>query len=72
MSRIRAKKTWRGDSLVKELADKGIIIKAHSLPSLAEEAPGAYKPVEDVVDSVHNAGLAKKVVRMRPLGCIKG
>lgn len=72
MSRISAKKRWRGDRLVNELASKGIIIKAHSFPGLAEEAPGAYKPVEDVVDSVHSAGLAKKVVRMRPLGCIKG
>ena len=62
MSRIRAKKTWRGDSLVRDLAAKGIIIKAHSFPGLAEEAPGAYKPVEDVVDSVHNAGDRKSVV----------
>jgi tRNA-splicing ligase RtcB len=72
MSRIQAMKTWRGDKLIQELANHGIIIKAHSFSGLAEEAPGAYKPVEDVVDSVHNAGLAKKVVRMRPLGCIKG
>jgi len=72
MSRISAKKRWRGDRLVNELAAKGIIIRTHSFPGLAEEAPGAYKPVEDVIDSVHNAGLAKKVVRMRPLGCIKG
>jgi len=72
MSRIAAKKKWHGERLVQDLANHGIIIKAHSFPGLAEEAPGAYKPVEDVVDSVHNAGLSKKVVRMRPLGCIKG
>ncbi|MCX6818841.1 MAG: RtcB family protein [Candidatus Aenigmarchaeota archaeon] len=72
MSRIQAMKTWRGEKLIQELANRGIIIKTHSFPGLAEEAPGAYKPVEDVVDSVHNAGLAKKVVRMLPLGCIKG
>ncbi len=72
MSRISAKKKWRGDRLVNELAAKGIVIKAHSFSGLAEEAPGAYKPVEDVVDSVHNAGLSKKVVRVRPIGTVKG
>jgi tRNA-splicing ligase RtcB len=72
MSRTKAKKTWRGDQLVGELKERGIHIKAHSLPGLAEEAPDAYKPVEEVVDAIHNAGLSKKVARMRPLGCLKG
>jgi len=72
MSRTKAKKTWRGDQLVGELKARGIYVKAHSLPGLAEEAPDAYKPVEEVVDAVHNAGLSRKVVRMRPLGCLKG
>ncbi|MFH0832806.1 MAG: RtcB family protein, partial [Candidatus Aenigmatarchaeota archaeon] len=72
MSRIAAKKRWRGDTLVKELEAKGIYIKAHSFPGLAEEAPDSYKPVEEVVNAVHSAGLSKKVVRLRPLGCIKG
>ena len=72
MSRIQAKKTWRGEKLIQEMTQKGIIVKAHTLPGLAEEAPGAYKAVEEVVDAVHFANLAKKVVRMRPMGVLKG
>lgn len=72
MSRTKAKKMWRGDQLIRELKERGIYIKALSLPGVAEEAPDAYKPVEEVVDAIHNAGLSKKVVRMRPLGCLKG
>ena len=72
MSRTQAKKRWRGDVLLKELADKGIIIRAHSYSGAAEEAPGAYKDVTAVVDATHNAGLAKKVVMVKPMACIKG
>lgn len=72
MSRNQAKRQWRGESLVQELAKKGIIIKGHSLPGVAEEAPGAYKVVEQVVDVMHNAGIAKKVVMVKPLISIKG
>ncbi|MBW2980257.1 RtcB family protein [Candidatus Woesearchaeota archaeon] len=72
MSRHQAKSQWRGEHLVKELAHKGIIIKGHSLPGVAEEAPGAYKDVTNVVDVMHNAGIVKKVVKLRPLISIKG
>jgi len=72
MSRTKAKKTWRGDRLVEDLKREGILIKAHSFPGLAEEAPGAYKDVSKVVEVIYQAGLAKKVVRMKPLLCIKG
>jgi tRNA-splicing ligase RtcB len=72
MSRQQAKKQWRGEELVKELASKGIIIKGHSLGGVAEEAPGAYKDVLDVVDVMHNAGIVKKVVKLKPLISIKG
>ncbi len=72
MSRTQAKKKWRGDALLRELADKGIIIRAHSYSGAAEEAPGAYKDVTAVVEATHNAGLAKKVVMVKPLACIKG
>jgi tRNA-splicing ligase RtcB len=68
MSRTQAKKRWQG----KELARKGICVMGHSWRGLAEEAPGAYKDVEKVIDAVHTADLAKKVVRLRPMGCIKG
>ena len=40
--------------------------------SAAEEAPGAYKDVSQVVEVCHRAGLARKVARMRPLGVVKG
>ncbi len=72
MSRNEAKKKFRGDRLQKELEDRGIIILSHSMPGLAEEAPDAYKDVTSVVDSIHRAGLARKVLRVRPLACIKG
>ena len=72
MSRSKAKKMVRGSELREELAKRGIIIRTHSDPGLAEEAPLAYKDIEDVVDVVHNAGLAKKVARVVPLAVIKG
>lgn len=72
MSRTQAKKMWRGTTLITELEKKGIYIKAHSMSGLAEEAPLAYKPVEDVVDAIHCANLARKVARLKPIGNIKG
>lgn len=58
--------------LVKQLKEQGIIIKGHSLPGVAEEAPGAYKDVTQVVDVVHNSGIARKVAMSKPLISIKG
>lgn len=72
MSRTKAKKKFFGATLVKELEAQGVYVKGHSMAGLAEEAPLAYKPVEDVVDSIHNANLAKKVARLKPIGNIKG
>lgn len=72
MSRHQAKRTWRGTELIKKLQQAGIYIRCHSFPGLAEEAPGAYKDIFEVVDSVCKAGLAKIVVKTKPLGCIKG
>jgi tRNA-splicing ligase RtcB len=72
MSRTEAKKRWRGDKLVKELEHAGILIRAHSYPGVAEEAPGAYKDVVEVVDAVHKANLARKVAMLKPMACIKG
>jgi len=72
MSRIGAKQQFRGDILIKELESKGIVVRCHSLPGLAEEAPGAYKDVTEVVDVMDKAGVAKKVVRLKPIGNIKG
>ena len=72
MSRTQAKKKVWGEDLKKNLEQKGISVQAGSMSSLAEEAPSAYKDVEDVVRVVHNLGLAKRVVRMKPMGVIKG
>ena len=72
MSRTEAVKQAAGRSIEKELAEQGIIVMARGRRGVAEEQPKAYKDVNDVVHAVHEAGLAKKVVRMRPLGVIKG
>ncbi|MDD5561624.1 MAG: RtcB family protein [Candidatus Omnitrophica bacterium] len=71
-SRTSALRSINPDMLLKELGSKGIIVKASGRNTLAEEAPSAYKDVNDVVDVVHNAGISKRVCRMRPLGVIKG
>ena len=47
-------------------------MQAHSYGTVTEEAPGVYKDVNDVVDVVHEAGLSKRVCRMRPIGVVKG
>ncbi len=72
MSRKQAKKQFWGEDVIKNLESKGIIIKGHSKAGVAEEAPGAYKDVEDVVNVMHNAGISKKVARVKPLISIKG
>ncbi|HFD92360.1 MAG TPA: RtcB family protein, partial [Gammaproteobacteria bacterium] len=72
MSRSAAKKRWRGRDIVEELGRRGIVIRGHSLRGIAEEAPLAYKDVDQVVDSADHAGLARKVARLEPLICIKG
>ena len=72
MSRSKAKKMVRGSKLREELEKRGIIIRCESDPGLAEEAPLAYKDVDNVVNVVHDAKLAKKVARLKPLAVIKG
>ena len=72
MSRSKAKKEVQGDTLRRELEMRGIKVLAGSLPGLAEEAPSAYKDVDMVVETVSEAGIAKKVARLRPVAVIKG
>jgi tRNA-splicing ligase RtcB len=72
MSRHAAVKQWQGRQLIRELADRGILIRSPSPRGVAEEAPGAYKDVTAVVDAADQAGLSKKVVRLEPLVCVKG
>jgi tRNA-splicing ligase RtcB len=72
MSRSKAKKTIRGETLRQELEREGIRVRAGSLAGLAEEAPQAYKDVDEVVETVAAAGIARKVARLRPVAVVKG
>lgn len=72
MSRHAAVRKISGQEVIKSLESKGIIIKCWSLRGIAEEAPMAYKNIDEVVEVVHNAGLSKKVAKLVPLAVIKG
>jgi len=72
MSRMKAKKQAQGRDIRQELREKGIIVKAESRGTLVEEMSEAYKDVSEVVEVMHQTGISRKVVRMRPLGVIKG
>jgi tRNA-splicing ligase RtcB len=72
LSRRKAKEVVAYDRLRRELHDAGIEVRAGSAKGLIEEAPEAYKAVEDVVDVVAETGLAAKVARLRPIAVIKG
>ena len=72
MSRAQAVRSSRGRSIEAELEKQGIIVMGRGRNGIAEEQPAAYKDVNDVVRVVHEAGIARRVVRMRPIGVIKG
>ena len=72
MSRHEAMRRVSGQEVVKSLESKGIIIKCWSLRGIAEEAPMAYKNIDEVVEVVHSTGLSRKVARLVPLAVIKG
>jgi tRNA-splicing ligase RtcB (3'-phosphate/5'-hydroxy nucleic acid ligase) len=72
LSRTAARKRIGGGELRRQLEAEGITVRSASDKGLAEEAPFAYKDVERVVDVVARAGLARRVVRLRPLGVVKG
>jgi tRNA-splicing ligase RtcB len=72
MSCHEATRRWQGRQLVHELAQRGVFIRSPSMRGVAEEASGAYKSVENVVDAAERAGLARKVARLEPLICVKG
>jgi len=72
MSRKQALKRWRGRELIDELAGRGILIRTKSMRGAAEEAPLAYKDVDEVAESTEKAGLARRVAFLRPKICIKG
>jgi tRNA-splicing ligase RtcB len=72
MSRSKAIKTFAGRDIKAALNREGIVVKANNPKMLAEEAPQVYKPSNEVVDVVHNLGIATKVAKLVPLGVSKG
>ena len=72
MSRTRAKKMFRGDVLARDMMKRGIYVKSVSFSGLAEEAGAAYKDIDEVIDATDSAGISKKVVRLVPVGNVKG
>jgi len=72
MSRAKARKTFLVKEIRERLREHGVVVNAGSSRGLTEEATLAYKDVDEVVDVVHRAGLAKKVARLRPRAVIKG
>jgi tRNA-splicing ligase RtcB (3'-phosphate/5'-hydroxy nucleic acid ligase) len=72
MSRKQAKKSARSRDLRREFDEMGIQVRASSFATVAEEIPDAYKDVADVVNVVDQAGIGKLVVRLKPMGVLKG
>ena len=72
MSRHEAMRKMSGEEVMRQLESKGIIVKCKSFRGLAEEAPQAYKNIDEVVEVVENAGLSKKVAKLVPIAVIKG
>ncbi len=72
LSRHQAKRVARERNLVKELAERGILVRAATKATVDEEMPEAYKDVSVVVEAVQGAGIGKKVARLRPLIVVKG
>ena len=72
MSRTQAIKTSQGRSISREMADQGVLVMAGGKGTLSEEMPEAYKNLNDVVAVVHEAGIARKVARLKSVACIKG
>jgi len=72
LSRKAAFRNYTVSQVKKELEEKGISIMASGKGTIVEEAPGAYKDVNEVVDAAVGAGISERVCRMRPLGVLKG
>ena len=72
LSRKQAMRVSKGRAIIRELEDQGITIRSAGKATVREEIPEAYKDVSQVVEVVSGAGISKKVVRLRPMGVIKG
>jgi tRNA-splicing ligase RtcB len=72
MSRTKAKKLWYGRKLQQEMGERGIYVRTASWSGLAEEAGGAYKNIDDVIEATEKAGISRRVARFSPIGNVKG
>ncbi len=72
LSRAKAKKTIDYNKLREQLKEYGVLLRVRSVKGLLEEAPEAYKDIEEVVDVVHNAKIARKIAKLKPIAIIKG
>jgi tRNA-splicing ligase RtcB (3'-phosphate/5'-hydroxy nucleic acid ligase) len=72
MSRTAAKKSAYAQNAKEKLQEKGILVRSQSRDGITEEIPEAYKDVDEVVNIVHEAGISKRVARLKPIGVIKG
>ena len=72
LSRTAAMRNYNVGQVKKELEEKGIVLMAAGKRTIAEEAPGAYKDINEVVEAVCGAGISRRICRMRPLGVLKG
>ena len=72
MSRSRATKQYWGKEIKENLGKRGILVKAASMKVIAEEAPGAYKDIDQVVQVSHDLNIVEKIVRLTPVGVVKG
>jgi tRNA-splicing ligase RtcB len=72
MSRSQAKKRFRGRELLQQMEARGNYVRTASYSGLAEEAGAAYKNIDDVVEAAEQAGLSRRVVRLVPVGNVKG
>src|SRR5687768_7947025 len=72
MSRKKAMNAARGRNIINEMKRKGISVMASGMRTVAEEMPEAYKDVHSVVQVMHDAGISRKVARLRPIGVVKG
>lgn len=72
LSRTAARRGREVGQVMRALEEEDILVRSETSKGLLEEIPEAYKDVDEVVDVVHNVGLAKKVARLRPMGVIKG
>ena len=72
MSRRQAKKQFHGKTLQREMEERGIYVRTTSFSGLAEEAGGAYKDIDEVILATELAGISRRVVRLSPIGNVKG